>query len=382
MKYQEHFLLDSTEIINYVKEKKLFLCNENLEAQEIGDGNINYVFRVKSMDTGKSIVLKQADKLLRSSGRPLDLNRSKIEASILKIEAKLAPKYVPEVYFYDENMSVLAMEDISEYKNLRGELIKGRIFPNLAEDITNFLTKTLIFTTDLFMDKFEKKENVKKFINPELCDISECLVFTEPYTNNRKRNIISPGNEKFVKENLYDNKKLHLAVLKLKDKFMNFSQSLIHGDLHTGSIFINETGIKVIDPEFSFYGPMSYDIGNVIGNLYFPLYRAKFFMEAGEEKEKFIDWLQNSILDIPLLFEKKAKLLWKEILKEKFQENEDFMDWYISEIIKDSLSYAGTEMIRRTVGDAKTLELISLENSDKKIKFERELILKAISLII
>ncbi len=28
--------------------------------------------------------------------------------------------------------------------------------------------------------------------------------------------------------------------------------------------------MKVIDPEFSFYGPMGYDIGNVIGNLFFP----------------------------------------------------------------------------------------------------------------
>ena len=34
---------------------------------------------------------------------------------------------------------------------------------------------------------------------------------------------------------------------------MNYSQSLIHGDLHSGSIFINEKGIKIIDPEFSFY---------------------------------------------------------------------------------------------------------------------------------
>lgn len=49
---------------------------------------------------------------------------------------------------------------------------------------------------------------------------------------------------------------------------MNNAQALIHGDLHSGSIFINEKGIKVIDPEFAFYGPMGYDIGNVIGNLF------------------------------------------------------------------------------------------------------------------
>lgn len=381
MKYQEHFLLDCDEVISYVKEKNLFSENANLTVKEIGDGNINYIFKVENKIDGKSIVLKQADKLLRSSGRPLDLTRSKIEANILRIENNLAPHYVPEIYFYDEIMCVLAMEDISEYKNLRTELIAGKIFPNFADNISEFLSRTLLLTTDLFMDKFEKKKNVKEFINPELCDISECLVFTEPYDNNKNRNIITTGNEEFVENMLYKNEDLHFAILKLREKFMNYSQSLIHGDLHSGSIFINEKGIKIIDPEFSFYGPMAYDVGNVIGNLYFPLYRAKFFMEDSKKKEEFINWLEKCILDIPILFSKKCKLLWEKYSDDKLLKNRKFRDYYIENIVKDSLAYAGTEIIRRTVGDAKVLELTSLETSEKKLELERRLINKAILMI-
>ena len=381
MKYQEHFLLDCDEVISYVKEKNLFPENANLTVKEIGDGNINYIFKVENKIDGKSIVLKQADKLLRSSGRPLDLTRSKIEANILRIENDLAPHFVPEIYFYDEIMCVLAMEDISEYKNLRTELIAGKIFPNFVDNISEFLSRTLLLTTDLFMNKFEKKKNVKEFINPELCDISECLVFTEPYDNNRNRNIITAGNEEFVENMLYKNEDLHFSILKLKEKFMNYSQSLIHGDLHSGSIFINEKGIKIIDPEFSFYGPMAYDIGNVIGNLYFPLYRAKFFMEDSKKKEEFINWLEKCILDIPILFSEKCKLLWEKYSNDKLLKNKKFRDYYIENIVKDSLAYAGTEMIRRTVGDAKVLELTSLENSEKKLELERDLINKAVSMI-
>ncbi|WP_339004297.1 S-methyl-5-thioribose kinase [Fusobacterium animalis] len=381
MKYQEHFLLDCDEVISYVKEKNLFSENANLTVKEIGDGNINYIFKVENKIDGKSIVLKQADKLLRSSGRPLDLTRSKIEANILRIENNLAPHYVPEIYFYDEIMCVLAMEDISEYKNLRTELIAGKIFPNFADNISEFLSRTLLLTTDLFMNKFEKKKNVKEFINPELCDISECLVFTEPYDNNKNRNIITIGNEEFVENMLYKNEDLHFAILKLREKFMNYSQSLIHGDLHSGSIFINEKGIKIIDPEFSFYGPMAYDIGNVIGNLYFPLYRAKFFMEDSKKKEEFINWLEKCILDIPILFSEKCKLLWEKYSNDKLLKNKKFRDYYIENIVKDSLAYAGTEIIRRTVGDAKVLELTSLETSEKKLELERRLINKAILMI-
>ena len=381
MKYQEHFLLDCDEVISYVKEKNLFSENANLTVKEIGDGNINYIFKVENKIDGKSIVLKQADKLLRSSGRPLDLTRSKIEANILRIENDLAPHFVPEIYFYDEIMCVLAMEDISEYKNLRTELIAGKIFPNFADNISEFLSRTLLLTTDLFMNKFEKKKNVKEFINPELCDISECLVFTEPYDNNKNRNIITTGNEEFVENMLYKNEDLHFAILKLREKFMNYSQSLIHGDLHSGSIFINEKGIKIIDPEFSFYGPMAYDIGNVIGNLYFPLYRAKFFMEDSKKKEEFINWLEKCILDIPILFSEKCKLLWEKYSNDKLLKNKKFRDYYIENIVKDSLAYAGTEIIRRTVGDAKVLELTSLETSEKKLELERRLINKAILMI-
>ena len=381
MKYQEHFLLDCDEVISYVKEKNLFSENANLTVKEIGDGNINYIFKVENKIDGKSIVLKQADKLLRSSGRPLDLTRSKIEANILRIENNLAPHFVPEIYFYDEIMCVLAMEDISEYKNLRTELIAGKIFPNFADNISEFLSRTLLLTTDLFMNKFEKKKNVKEFINPELCDISECLVFTEPYDNNKNRNIITIGNEEFVENILYKNEDLHFAILKLREKFMNYSQSLIHGDLHSGSIFINEKGIKIIDPEFSFYGPMAYDVGNVIGNLYFPLYRAKFFMEDSKKKEEFINWLEKCILDIPILFSEKCKLLWEKYSNDKLLKNKKFRDYYIENIVKDSLAYAGTEIIRRTVGDAKVLELTSLETSEKKLELERRLINKAILMI-
>ncbi|AVQ23908.1 S-methyl-5-thioribose kinase [Fusobacterium nucleatum subsp. nucleatum ATCC 23726] len=381
MKYQEHFLLDCDEVISYVKEKNLFQGNANLTVKEIGDGNINYIFKVENKIDGKSIILKQADKLLRSSGRPLDLTRSKIEANILRIENNLAPHFVPEIYFYDEIMCVLAMEDISEYKNLRTELIAGKIFPSFVDNISEFLSRTLLLTTDLFMNKFEKKKNVKEFTNPELCDISECLVFTEPYDNNRNRNIITAGNEEFVENTLYKNEDLHFTILKLREKFMNYSQSLIHGDLHSGSIFINEKGIKIIDPEFSFYGPMAYDIGNVIGNLYFPLYRAKFFMEDSKKKEEFINWLEKCILDIPILFSEKCKLLWEKYSNDKLLKNKKFRDYYIENIVKDSLAYAGTEMIRRTVGDAKVLELTSLENSEKKLQLEKELISKAVSMI-
>lgn len=50
-------------------------------------------------------------------------------------------------------------------------------------------------------------------------------------------------------------------------RFCERAQALIHGDLHTGSVMVTQDSTQVIDPEFSFYGPMGFDIGAYLGNL-------------------------------------------------------------------------------------------------------------------
>ena len=373
-KYQEHFRMSVDDAITYTKDFGIFPESAKLRGEEIGDGNINYIFRVIEDETGKSVVLKQADKFLRSSGRPLDLDRNRIEAEILKLEGECAPEFVPKVYRYDDVMCVIVMEDISAYKNLRKELMAGKIFPKFADEISSFLVDTLLPTTDLVLDRAEKKDRVRAFVNKELCDISECLVFTEPYVNDRDRNIVIPENMEYVKKHLYDDIELRAEAAKLKNNFMNNAQALIHGDLHSGSIFINEDGMKVIDPEFSFYGPMGYDIGNVIGNLFFSLSNRRHLMEEGEKKEEFIKWLSQTIRDIFDMFVIKFHKKYKEIVKDPMYTNEEFENWYLGQVLADSVGSAGLEIIRRVVGDSKVMEVTSIEDIEKRVAVERELI--------
>ena len=48
---------------------------------------------------------------------------------------------------------------------------------------------------------------------------------------------------------------------------MNAPQALIHGDLHFGSVFAKPDGVVVFDPEFCFFGPVGYDLGNLIAHF-------------------------------------------------------------------------------------------------------------------
>ena len=377
--FSSFFLMSTEDVKRYAVEVlHYFAPGEALSCREIGDGNINYVFQVRSERDGRSLIVKQADRLLRSSGRPLDLKRNKIEAAVLKLEGELAPGLVPEVYYYDETMAATSMEDISACRNLRRELMADRVYPHLSEKISDFMADTLLPTCDLVLDAETKKQRVRFFTNPELCKITEDLVLTEPYYDYKGRNIITVGNEAFVRAFLYEDGDLHTEVAKLRLNFMNNAQALLHGDLHSGSIFINETELKVLDPEFAFYGPMGYDIGNVVGNLFFAWANRAF---AFPEKRETAEAEVQSIEAIWDLTREKLARRYDELVELPLYRGEGFRRYWLDGVMADSAGYAGTEIIRRTVGDAKVAELVSVTDPAVKIPMERALIKLGIALI-
>ena len=394
----EHYLLDTETVKTYLIEKlKLFSVGEALASEEIGDGNINYVFRVRSHASGKSIIVKQADRLLRSSGRPLDITRSKREAEALRIYAALTPQFIPRIYAYDDIMSIICMEDISYCGNLRKELMAGHPLPaNFAENAASFLADAVFPTSDLFLSPEEKKERVKAFINPELCAISETLVFSEPYCNGKNRNRITPGNEAFIQKTLYNDEALKAEAAVLRETFMNKAEALIHGDLHTGSIFIgktidsgnspdsnstNEQCMKIIDPEFAFYGPIGYDLGNIIANLYCSWMYAAFSRKKLSAADNFTERIAAAIEDIPQLFTAKALKRCKTVPLSDPLYNERYIRRRLTEILADAYGFAGTEIIRRAVGDTKTAEFDAMGQDIRRITMERIIIKTACRLI-
>ena len=353
-KFDTYFLMKTDDAIEYAKEKvpQIEWDAESMTAKEIGDGNLNYVFKVTDAK-GHSVIIKQAGVEARiSADMKLDTDRNRIESEILVLEGKLAPGYVPEIYFYDTVMSACGMEDLSDHEIMRTAMLEHKIFPKFADQISTFMAQVLMGTTDVVMDHQEKKELQRKFINPELCDITEALVYTEPYNDERGRNRVFPSIADFVKEKLYDDQELHCEVAKLKMDFMTRAQSLIHGDLHTGSIFINEESTKVFDPEFCFYGPMGYDIGNVIANMIFAWANGD---AAGAAD--FCKWVEDVLVDVINMTKEKMEKYYDEHVTDTMCRNELYKKYYMDTIIEDTSAVAGLELIRRIVGMANVKEM-------------------------
>lgn len=369
-KFDSYFLMTPSDAIEYSKEKlTLFDADSQLECKEIGDGNLNYVFRVWDPKTKRSVIIKQAGNTARiSDDFKLSTERIKIESKALQLEERLAPGLVPKVYRYDERMNCCVMEDLSDYTILRQALLEQNIFPQFADHITTFMVNTLLLTSDVVMEHKEKKEWVKNYINPELCEITEDLVYTEPYHDNNQRNELFPLSREWIEREIYGDATLRFEVAKCKFEFMNHAQALLHGDLHTGSIFVRENDTKVIDPEFAFYGPMGYDVGNVIANLFFARAHAEALKD--QKSQAFIDWLDETIVTIIDQFKEKFLQAWKEHVTEIMAKEPGFDRWYLQNVIKDTSAVTGLELIRRIVGLAKVVDITSIEDPNLRQQAE------------
>ena len=368
-KYDTYFLMKETDVPDYVQTRYPghFAPDAALTVHEIGDGNLNYVFRVAEEATGKSVIVKQAGEALRISAEMhVSTDRNRIESEILQLQDKYAPGSVPKIYGYDTVMCACCMEDLSDHELMRYALMQHKTFPRFADDISTYMVNTLLKTTDVAMEHKEKKALVKSFINPELCEITEDLVLMEPYNDINHRNLVFPANAEFVKRELYDDAALHLAVARLKFEFMNNAQALIHGDLHTGSIFVKQDSTRVFDPEFAFYGPIGYDIGNVVANLIFAWDNGR-----AASAETFCWWALDAIRDTIDLFREKFVKCFDECVTEPMAKVPGFREFYLDSILSDTAGYAGTELHRRTVGMAQVKDVTTIADPEKRAHAER-----------
>jgi len=130
-KFDNYFLMEPKDVIEYAKEKlDIFNPDSELECKEIGDGNLNFVFRVWDNNSDKSVIIKQAGDTARiSDDMKLSTDRNRIEAEILQLQGKLAPGSVPVVYKYDNIMNCCSMEDLSDHTVMRQALIEHKKFP-------------------------------------------------------------------------------------------------------------------------------------------------------------------------------------------------------------------------------------------------------------
>lgn len=356
----------------------LFPPDLPLHCEEIGDGNLNLVFRVSGVPEGtddatppRRIIIKQALPYAKVVGEswPLTLDRARIESEALLAQGRLVPHLVPKVYAYDPELALTVMEDLSDHTILRHGLMQSATYPLFAEHIAEFMAHTMFFTSDLGCNQQEKKQIAASFTNPELCKITEDLIFDDPYTDSPNNNCEEALREDHRK--LQENQALHLEVMLLREKFLTQAQALLHGDLHTGSIFVTPDSTKVIDPEFAYYGPIGFDIGAVLANLLLNAAGHEYWSTDEGARKQHRDYLLATAEAVWTGFESRFRSLWNEHGLDRLSFTPGYQDLYMERILQDAVGYAGCKIIRRIVGLSHVADIDRIADDAIRLQAQR-----------
>jgi len=359
---------------------------------EVGDGNLNLVYTVSS-DSG-DIIVKQALPYVRLVGDswPLPLSRSFYEHEVLVRQAKRDPGSVPQIFYFNKVQAIIAMEMLLPHVILRKKLIAGEYVDGLAQRLGKFCARTAFRGSDLSLQTADKKNDTALFQgNLALMGITESLVFTEPYFA-AEMNHHTDGLDPIVRI-LRSDVEMKSEAQKMLLKFTANTETLCHGDLHSGSVMCTDNETKVIDPEFGFYGPMGFDIGMLISN-----YLMAYFSQPGHRESntlaEYQTWILKVIEGIHEAFQQEFKNLWnsertgilfpKSMFEDQGDSSEFALNGMLEHIWQDAIAISGIEMHRRVLSLAHNADFEEISDTEKRSQLEarnlmmgRELILNS-----
>jgi 5-methylthioribose kinase len=338
----------SAKVCDYVARSGL-LGEGGLSAVEVGDGNINIVFCVWStQDRSRSLIFKHAPPYIKvlGPGYPLTQHRIAIEARAMMLFHELVPGSVPKPLHYDLDTHVLLMEDLLGYHILRDALVDGDIRHSVAASVGCFMGTVHRTTLADRLPDSELQELLQDFHNPDMQAITSAYVFTKPFQQD-PTNRNTAGLDTLAEEVRCD-QALLAEISRLRARFNNAQEGVVHGDLHTGSVMVREQDARVIDGEFAFFGPIAFDMGALLAN-----YLLAWHAHSGENQDKLL----HSIGDC-----------WQ-----AYGQAMDLPEG-LQEIWREAIQFAGVKMLRRILGAAHVKDIECIEDGTRRVAVETQAI--------
>jgi len=263
LKHVQELTADKTSLESYLKAQTWLQLNESITAVEVpGDGNMNFTIRVKTSD--RSFIIKQSrDYVEKYPQVPAPEKRALREAEFYKLVATQdsLSQQMPKLLGVDEENHVLNLEDLGNGMDYSFLYQEGQIIDE-AE-----LEQIMGFVADLH-NSINTNTTEASLPNLEMRKLNHEHIFLYPYVENNGLDLddILPG-LKAVSRSFKQDEHLKRKVEALGERYLKDGSTLLHGDYFPGSWLETEGGIKIIDPEFCFFGEVEFEIGVTLAHL-------------------------------------------------------------------------------------------------------------------
>ena len=269
------------------------------------------------------------------------------------------------------------MQFLSPHIILRNKLIRGEKVAGAGEFIGKFCARTAFRGSELSMQSAAKKADVGVFSgNVDIPAITESLVFTDPYYDAEMNNhnaLLDP-----VVASIRSNVELKRRVQKMLMKFASNTETMVHGDLHSGSIMATDDELYVIDPEFAQYGPMGFDLGMVTANFLMAYFSQP--AHRGNELDEYQGWILDVIAKTLHTYRTEFTRLWQEertgmlypqaLFESQGHDSSKACEQLLADTHTDAMAFCGIEMHRRCLSLAHNADFEDIENPVKRAPLE------------
>ena len=227
-----------------------------------GEGNMNYTLRV--ITPVRTLIVKQARSYVEKyPSIPAPAERAVIEGRFYQkaLAVPMLSAYMPELMGMDEANSVLVLEDLGTSSDYTFLYQPDR---QLTEEEARALTTYL---SELHQEFISTKPD-PDFANRSMRALNHEHIFNYPFLEDNGFNLdtIQPGLQAVAMPYRQD-AALKKIVRELGERYLADGPILLHGDYYPGSWLQTTGGVKVIDPEFCFYGPAEFDLGVMQAHL-------------------------------------------------------------------------------------------------------------------
>ncbi len=355
--------------MHYLREQtSLFAADAQLRVHEInheeGNGYVNYLYQITD-EQNKSVILKHAKPYLSFFGVDaaikVPVERNHLEADAYRVKSAITPQPFLKLLHIDQHNHIF-IQEYCDKPLMRHQLCQGQYFPEFGKNIGEFIAKNAFYTSELFLDQSEHKLLQARFINPGMRRVMEEILFdfAAPFGDEQESAEFLASHHDFVPQLLQD-KALMMEVMCLRDIYMKRTDCLVHGDLHTSNIMIDQTAFKVFDLEYTHMGAYSGDLGYLLGNLTLAYISWHFRQDKTEtERQQYCDYLLSMINEVVTSFLRCFARFWQQDAKPFYRKNPEYFAHLFADLIPELCGFMGTQMLLCTARKTGTLDITSI----------------------
>ena len=252
------------QIQGYLESNNVLALGETVtNLTKPGDGNMNFTLRVKT--DKNSYIIKQSRPYVEKYPQvaaPED--RCLREAEFYHLIATYGniASMTPELYLVDREHNILLMQDFGDASDFTHLYHADEIMDD--QDLEIIMTFAANLHNSINIDHtpitIENKE-MRKLNHEHMC------IYPFMVENGIDLDTICQGLQEVAMKYKND-EKLKSKIVEMGQEYLSNGTTLLHGDYFLGSWLKTNHGIKIIDPEFCFFGDQSFEVGVTIAHLY------------------------------------------------------------------------------------------------------------------